>query len=795
MVLHILKKDLKRKKTMNVILLLFIIMAATFLASSVNNLITITGAVDHFLEMANTPDQLIVMTGEEQRLPMDDFLEQCSAVREYGVADVLVLTDESIEILDSAKEPGKRQYDRGNTLSLGTAPQNFLKVFDEEGNPLVLNAGEIALTKNQIDRNNLQTGDKIRIKNGDITLDFILVGVAKDAVFDSEMMGFKRAFISDIDYETLMDDSIQNNFHTLIYSVNYLDKDKFQEEYKNNDFQIISNIDKATVKMCYIFDMLIAAILIIVSVCLILIAFLILRFTIVFTIQEDYKEIGIMKAIGIKDLSIKGIYMLKYFAIALLGAFLGLILSFPFQKVLISKAITNIVVTDVESNEVVNVLCAVAVVLIVLLFCYGSAGKIKKISAIEAIRRGSNGERYRTKTSINLFKRKHMLPAIYLAWNDIFSHVKQYLVLAIIFCIGTLLIQLPLTAIHTLKDDSVIRNLSMQEADVFINNRNMEKYIMEKDDSLVRSDMKGIEKKFADNGLSAKVWVEIGYTIPCYGNNPDDIHNFYTIQQIGKEEDDYDLISGRMPVLDNEVMITEKTAATFEVEIGDSVYFKNGDKTDEFVITGIYQSMINMGDGFRVSKSAKLDYHYISGVFSMEALVDCDLSTEELKEKTQEIFPDYEISTPREFANSMIGGIMDTMDTFKIFIIGMVLIINILITVLMMKTLITREHGEIAMLKSIGFRNKTIRGWQSTRIILILFTAILTGTVMSKILAPFTISPIFAMMGATSIKLVTEPLEAYVMIPIILIITTGLAAYLCSGEVKKVDLKEINTLE
>ena len=300
MVLHILKKDLKRKKTMNVILLLFIIMAATFLASSVNNLITIAGAVDHFLEMANTPDQLIVMTGEEQRLPMDDFLEQCSAVREYGVADVFVLTDENIEILDSAKEHGKRQYDRGNTLSLGTAPQNFLKVFDEEGNPLVLNAGEIALTKNQIDRNNLQTGDKIRIKNGDVTLDFTLVGAAKDAVFGSEMLGFKRAFISDIDYETLMDDSIQNNFHTLIYSVNYLDKDKFQEEYKNNDFQIISNIDKATVKMCYIFDMLIAAILIIVSVCLILIAFLILRFTIVFTIQEDYKEIGIMKAIVLR---------------------------------------------------------------------------------------------------------------------------------------------------------------------------------------------------------------------------------------------------------------------------------------------------------------------------------------------------------------------------------------------------------------------------------------------------------------------------------------------------------------
>ena len=36
MYLRILKKDLKRKKTMNVILLIFVILAATFIASSAN---------------------------------------------------------------------------------------------------------------------------------------------------------------------------------------------------------------------------------------------------------------------------------------------------------------------------------------------------------------------------------------------------------------------------------------------------------------------------------------------------------------------------------------------------------------------------------------------------------------------------------------------------------------------------------------------------------------------------------------------------------------------------------------
>ncbi len=38
MFLRILKKDIKRKKNMNIILLIFVILAVTFMASSANNL-------------------------------------------------------------------------------------------------------------------------------------------------------------------------------------------------------------------------------------------------------------------------------------------------------------------------------------------------------------------------------------------------------------------------------------------------------------------------------------------------------------------------------------------------------------------------------------------------------------------------------------------------------------------------------------------------------------------------------------------------------------------------------------
>ena len=56
MYLNILKKDLKRKRAMNIILLVFIILATMFVSSSVNNIISVTTALDNYFEMANVPD-------------------------------------------------------------------------------------------------------------------------------------------------------------------------------------------------------------------------------------------------------------------------------------------------------------------------------------------------------------------------------------------------------------------------------------------------------------------------------------------------------------------------------------------------------------------------------------------------------------------------------------------------------------------------------------------------------------------------------------------------------------------
>lgn len=134
----------------------------------------------------------------------------------------------------------------------------------------------------------------------------------------------------------------------------------------------------------------------------------------------------------------------------------------------------------------------------------------------------------------------------------------------------------------------------------------------------------------------------------------------FSMQQIGKEEDVYQVIEGKVPVLGNEIMVTAKTAEELNVGIGDTLYYKGEDEVRSFLVTGTYQSMMNMGNGFRVSKNAVIPYEYLSGGFGIQAAVDSEGETKALIEQIKGIFPDYTVKGVDEFLNDMIGGVLRT---------------------------------------------------------------------------------------------------------------------------------------
>lgn len=790
MFFRIMKKDLKRKKSMNIILLIFIILATTFFASSMNNLTAISKSVNYFLSKAKTPDYIISAYDRGENEEFDKWLNTSKLINSYEIDRGTMLFKDAIKI-----KRGKKiiDFEPAGQILLQSQPKKYGKLLDDNGEEINLKSGEIAFSLADKSKNGLEIGDKVVITLGDIKKEFTIKKFAKDAIFGSSMNEIKRVLISDGDYEIFKfykEAGAINNYYIMSNDTAALEK-----EFKSIACNTIINFDKSMLNSTFILDMLPSGVLIIVSFCLILIAFLILRFTIIFTLQDDFKEIGVMKAIGLKDFDIKKIYLIKYLAITIIGVVIGFAASFPFGNIFLDQSKGNILMESSSGNIFVNIACSISIVLIVLLFCYTCTRRLNKLSAIDAIRNGSNGESFRGKSRLKLKNFKNIRVPIFIAVNDIFCSIKRFIVLILTFCIGTVLIIIPLNTINTLKDGNIIKLFGVAYSDVLIETDNMDKYIMGASKEEYLKDMENLRKSFRDSGVDIKIYGELMYRLPFYADDKDNVLTLMAFQSQESDTNNYNVLKGRMPELRNEVAITETVAKKLKVSIGDTIYVQIGKDKKELIVTGLYESMTNMGQSVRLNPKMDVDFKYLVGALPFQGNFKGNKEPQSLIDKLRSEYPSYSFKNPQEYVSRYIGSSLNQLDAMKNLIILIVICINALITILMMKTFIAKEKGEIAMLKSVGFRNSSIRFWQSARISIVLGGAIILGIILSKFLGPLTIGQVFAIMGIHNIVFKVNPLEVYIIYPAILLVVTTAIAYLSAGAVKKIDLKEINDME
>ncbi len=83
MYLNILKKDIRRKKTMNIILLLFMILAVMFVSSGLNNVFAVINGTDYYLDKAGIGDYVIITMGENSEGTISTVLDKAECVKGY----------------------------------------------------------------------------------------------------------------------------------------------------------------------------------------------------------------------------------------------------------------------------------------------------------------------------------------------------------------------------------------------------------------------------------------------------------------------------------------------------------------------------------------------------------------------------------------------------------------------------------------------------------------------------------------------------------------------------------------
>lgn len=789
MFFDILKRDLKRKKTMNVIILLFVIMSVMFISSSVMNLTAVTGSLDSFFDKAGIGDYT-VFERSGGTVKAADAVKNAEGVTDFKQEECIFLSNH--EFIGRSKE---KDSQNANTSMVCCLSHQIQRYFDGSDNEITEVAdGEVYVRQSVLDNSNAKIGDKVELTVADVTRTFTVKDTLKDAVLGSRMMGNARFLISENDYKAF---EKAEPLEPYLFYLSFIDTDDIPtlEKALNDCDAIAFSLDRSTLQFTYILEMVIAGILLVVSIALIIIAVVILRFTISFTLSEEYRQIGIMKAIGIPNRKIRSLYLVKYLAISVLGAIIGLTLSFPFGSTLLKMVSQNIVMEN-GNSVLLGIICAAAVVCIIVLFCYISTRKVKKFTPVDAVRSGTTGERYKKKGVIKLGK-KPVRPVFFMAVNDILSSPKRFLIMLFTFFVGISMLMVGLNISSTMTSGKMLGWINMAQCDAaLVESGSIEKYMVADGREKLNQKISEIESDLSEKGWEADCFVEVITTVIV--TKGDTKLKTNGTEGVNMTPDEYMYLEGTAPQNKNEIAMSYIVADKLGAQIGDTVTVKTPDGETECMITAVYQTMMSLGNNIRMYPGQTYSFQNLVGLNDLQIRFNDDPSAGEIEKRIEaikEMYPDDKVMNAGDYVDYCVGGVGGMMDGVTGLLLPVIILIDILVAVLMEKSFLTKERGEIAMLKAIGFKNRSIILWQILRIAIVMIAAILLSVALADPIGKLTTGGIFQMMGAKNIIFDMDVLKTFVIYPAVILAATVFSVFLTALLIRKVNSNEINSVE
>lgn len=787
MFLTILKKDLKRKKTINFILFSFVILATVFVASGLNNVMTVLNGTDYYMDKAGVGDFCMITVGDDATGHMEEILSGEEIVKDYRIDKVVYALEDNILLKNGDHAQTK------NTAILQSVEDTQIHLFDRENQEVTsVQEGHVYVSGFFMADNNLEIGDSIRIDHNGTQMTLIVDGKVKDALLGSSFMGNTRFLMNEKDMEKFL----ENEEIALHYQgeIAYIDTDSVSE--MGAIIVKIPNVSfsgaRSTLKLCYVIDLIVAFLVLILSVCLMLVSFVMLKFSINFTILEEFREIGVMKAIGICSHKIRSLYLVKYLALAVAGAAVGFIISIPFGEFLMQSVTENMVLGN-DGGILYHVLGAVLVVAAIVGFAYFDTRKVKKASPVDAIRSGQTGERYQKKTVYRLGK-SHVRPSVYLALNDILSSPRRYLTILSSLSICMLLVLIIVNTAETMKSDSLIDTFGAR-ADLYMTdvNQAMQDMSIESREDLEAA-LEKHEQELAALGMPAVCSLEVQYKYHILFEGKEYVLNCQ--QGIHCAAADYSYKEGRVPQCAEEIAITPIVSELTGAKIGDVFTIDFGTQKMDCMITAYFDSMNQLGEVVRLHEDAPTEMAYCSNIMQYKFTFTDDPSdalVESRKEELKDYYDNEDIMNAAEYCEDCVA-VADTMVAVQYLLLGITLVVVLLVTILMERAFIADEKSQIAMLKAMGFQNREIVAWHTCRFAIVSLVAVILAAILSIPVTDLCISPIFGMMGARDVTYNIVAWKVFGLYPGIVVLTTILVSFLVAqytGSIKSSDTANI----
>lgn len=746
MYFRLIRNDISNSKLITLTTTIFVAAAAMLVSLAAILVVNLSGAIDTLMTRAETPHFMQMHTGELDPVRLTEFADQNSNVEEFQVLEFLnmdgariVLGDHSLA--DSVQDNG-----------FSVQSDKFDYLLDLNGNIIDVSDGELYVPVNYMKDNTAKIGDRAVISGKE----FIVAGFLRDSQMNSMLSSSKRFLISAKDYADL------KSLGSTEYLIEFRLKDlsalgAFETAYATAGLEANGpTITYPLFKMINaISDGMLVGVILLVSVLVVAIALMCIRFTLLAKIEDDYREIGVMKTLGLRISDIKKIYLAKYAVIAAAGCMLGFGLSFVFQDLLLE----NIRLYMGESSHsswapLFGIIGILTVFLAIMAYVNRVLRRFRKISAAEAIRFGTSQEKATVTKHMLLSTNRLLNTNVFLGVKDVLARKKLYATMLIVLIISVFIMIVPQNLYNTISTKSFIQYMGVGSYDLRVDLQQTDR-ISEKaaeilkamnNDKAISEHAVLITKTFkakAETGADKNLKVELGD------------HSIFPITYS----------QGRAPAAADEIALSILNAEELGKKVGDVITLMIEGKERNLTVSGIYSDITNGGKTAKAvfnDHSADVMWYVISAELVDPAQVNSKVADYAGR------FPYAKVADMDAYIAQTFGSTISSVGKASYAAIAVALMIMVLVTLLFMKLLVAKDRYSIAVMKAFGFTGSDIQVQYVSRAAFVLIAGIVLGTLLANTLGEMLAGVVISSFGASTFRFTVEPLAAYLLNPLIM---------------------------
>lgn len=715
----IAKHNMKKKKSDVAVIILLIALSTLLLYVSTSVLNNGTTVVENVSDDCNTADHTY-FTSAEGALIAEDIWESMDMIEAYEMSPIIYM-------------PAVEYYGERNSEK-----QDFIfaiSTIEEERTINKLNLYEQAEMKNNSIilpysisvGEDYEIGDEFCLDISGETYSFEIMGFTEDPLFATSLnISIYRIYVTEEYMDKIVNDSGLGEKYQYMECRAILkdgtDIDEYTKEFiekmagrdKDCIIDILGDSMKGGVMMM---PNILMGIVLVFSVVLILIALIIMRFSVKNFIEDNLKNIGILQACGYTSSKLRSATLMEMGLIGAIGTAIGLVLSICGQGVVGNiQAMMMGLRYNVGFDVMYGVITFAIVMLIVIAITYINSRTYKHINVLDALRGGIHTHNFK-KNVIPLHKTRmplNVAVGMKYIFGAKFKNMGIFIIVAILSfasCIGFCMYEN-----FSLNKDFMLKMVGSELGTAVTSGENPDEMgefietwdIVEKVEYFASIDTV-VSSGDKSKTITADVWKE-----------PEKVENIM-------------VIDGSLPKYDNEVIISTVVRDYFDANVGDVIYLQGDGESMPFVVSGIHQMINNMGQKIMLNYEGVKRLNSLDSVNTLQIYIYAakGYGFDDIKNLMDEHYPGIQVAESEKLADEALGIVSMAMEMICILFVGMTIVVVFLVVFLLIRSKIVSDKKNNGIYKAIGYTTKNLMVQATMSNLPVIFTGAIAGAMLS----------------------------------------------------------------